>query len=91
MVCKRGFEESIRPIEYLALLGASGSQGVFRLYLILLAAMYCNQTRDVAGKTFLIQRGVKEGDVTSPLLFNAGLEHAMRRWALRLRHCGFDL
>ena len=53
--------------------------------------MYCNQTKDVAGKTFLIQRGVKEGDVASPLLFNASLEHAMRRWALRLRHCGFDL
>ena len=26
-----------------------------------------------------------------PLLFNAGLEHAMRKWKLRLQHCGFDL
>lgn len=64
---------------------------MFRPYLILLAAMYCHQTKDVVGKTFLIQRGVREGDVTSPLLFHAGLEHAMRRGALRLRHCGFDL
>ena len=43
------------------------------------------------GKTFPIQRGVKQGDVISPLLFNAGLEHAMRKWKLRLQHCGFDL
>ena len=81
----------MRPIEYSALFGTSRSEGVFRPYLILLAAMYCNKTKDVAGKTFLVQRGVKEGDVTSPLLLNAGLERAMRRWAFRLRHCGFDL
>ena len=46
---------------------------------------------DVNGKTFPIQRGVKQGDVISPFLFNAGLEHAMRKWKLRLQHCGFDL
>ena len=65
--------------------------GVSRPYLKLLAALYCNQTGDVNGKTFPIQRGVKQGYVISPLLFNAGLEHAMRKWKLRLQHCGFDL
>ena len=54
-----------------------------RLYLKLLAALYCNQTGDV--------NGVKQGDVISPLLFNAGLEHAMRKWKLCFQHCGFDL
>ena len=78
-------------IEYSSLFGALQSQGVYRPYLKLLAALYCNQTGDVNGKTFPIQRGVKQGDVISPLLFNAGLEHAMRKWKLRLQHCGFDL
>ena len=77
--------------EYSSSLGALQSQGVSRPYLKLLAAMYCNQTGDVNGKTFPIQRGVKQGDVISPLLFNAGLEHVMRKWELRLQHCGFDL
>jgi len=45
-----------------------------------------NQTGDVNGEC-----GVKQGDVISPLLFNAGLEHAMRILKLRLQHCGFDL
>ena len=78
-------------IEYSSLFGALQSQGVSRPYLKLLAALYCNQTGDVNGKTFPIQRGVKQGDVISPLLFNAGLEHAMRKWKHRLQHCGFDL
>ena len=34
---------------------------------------------------------MKQGDVIAPLLFYAGLEHAMRKWKLRLTHCGFDL
>ena len=63
-------------IEYSSLFGALQSQGVSRPYFKLLAALYCNQTGDVNGKTFPIQRGVKQGDVISPLLFNAGLEHA---------------
>ena len=78
-------------IEYSSLFDALQSQGVSRPYLTLLAALYCNQTGDVTGKTFPIQRGVKQGDVISPLLFNAGLEHAMRKWKLRLQHRGFDL
>ena len=91
LVCKLGSEEAFDRIEYSSLFGALQSQGVSRPYLKLLAALYCNQTGDVNGKTFPIQRGVKQGDVISPLLFNAGLEHAMREWKHRLQHCGFDL
>ena len=40
------------------------------------------------GPQFPIKRGVKQGDVLSPLLFNAGLEHAMKKWELRVQHCG---
>ena len=84
-------QKAFDRIEYSSLFGALQSQGVSRPYLKLLAALYCNQTGDVTGNTFPIQRGVKQGDVISPLLFNAGLEHAMRKWKLRLQHCGFDL
>ena len=31
---------------------------------------------------------MKQGDVLSPLLFNAGLEYAMKKWKLRVQHCG---
>ena len=31
---------------------------------------------------------MKQGNGLSPLLFNAGLEYAMRKWKLRVQHCG---
>ena len=37
---------------------------------------------------FDIQRGVKQGDVISPMLFNVALEIAFRKWKLRLTHHG---
>ena len=38
---------------------------------------------------FAIQRGVKQGDVLSSMLFNAGLESAFRVWRSKLRSHGF--
>ena len=50
--------------------------------------LYHDQVGLVQGRQFPIKRGVKQGDVLSPLLFNAGLEPAMRKWKLRIQHCG---
>ena len=39
------------------------------------------QTGSVHGSDkFTIERGVKQSHVISPILFNAGLEHAMQKW-----------
>ena len=40
-------------------------------------------------KSFPILRGVKQGDMISPMLFNAGIEKAFREWKKRLRQHGF--
>ena len=73
-------------IEYNALFDALKVQGL--PYLKLMASLYHDQVGLVQGRQFPIKRGVKQGDVLSPLLFNAGLEHAMRKWKLRIQHCG---
>ena len=36
----------------------------------------------------MIQRGVKQGDVLSSMLFNAGLESAFRKWQSKLNTHG---
>ena len=60
-------------------------QGVPTEYIALLRTLYSRQTGSVAdSRAFPIRRGVKQGDVISPLLFNAGLEHAIRMWKAHL-------
>ena len=56
----------------------------------LLSALYEKQQGCVNGSfLFAIQRGVKQGDVLSSMLFNAGLESAFRVWRSKLRNHGF--
>ena len=54
--------------------------------------LYYGQTGSVHGsERFTIERAVKQGDVSSPILFNAGLEHAMQKWKAKLFHHGEQL
>ena len=79
-------------IEYSPLFDALLQQGVPRCYCTLLWKLYKGQTGSVHGsERFNIERGVKQGDVISPILFNAGLEHAMRKWKAKLVHHGVQL
>lgn len=60
-------------------------------YVDLLERLYKYQCGNVGDHKFPITRGVRQGDILSPLLFNAVLEHAMRKWKRKLRSHGFQL
>ena len=75
-------------IEHNALFDVFKVQRVPHAYLKLIASLYHDQVGFVQGKQFPIKRGVKQRDVLSPLFFNAGLEHAIRKWKFRVQHCG---
>ena len=65
-------------IEHRSLFEALHDQGVPQCYISLLSALYRSQTGQVqAGRKFPLQRGIKQDDVLSPALFNAGLELAL--------------
>ena len=79
-------------IHHESLFKALQEQGVPTEYIALLRTLYSQQTGSVAdSRAFPIRRGVKQGDVISPILFNAGLEHAIRMWKARLIDHGIDI
>jgi len=77
-------------IEHEALFEALRSQGVDEPHLALLMEIYDDQVGSANGsRGFSIQRGVRQGDVLSSLLFNAALEMVFRKWKLRLVNHGW--
>ena len=71
-------------IKFLPLFAALRRQGVPEAYVQLLGALYEKQKGSVNGSFYFdILRGVKQGDVLSSMLFNAGLEASFREWRLR--------
>ena len=80
-------------IEYLVVFESLRDQNVGDNYIKFLAVMYSNQTGCIRGSDcfFDIERGVKQGDIISPMLFNAALELVMKRWKLRIQGSGIDI
>ena len=76
-------------IEWPQLFRALHEQSVSHEYCHLLATLYDEQSGSLGQLgSFDIRRGVKQGDVLSPMSFNAGLELAMRMWKARLHDHG---
>ena len=79
-------------IEQAKLFRSMLAQGVENEYVSLLSLLYQEQTGILSdSKSFPVRRGVRQGDVLSPLLFNAALEQAMRQWKGLLASHGFAL
>eukprot|EP00973_Karenia_brevis_P065385 9084690-Karenia_brevis.AAC.1 len=76
------FKKAFDTVEHKSLWEALNAQGVSNGYVNLLAQLYAGQTgqvrTDTLSKAFNIQRGTKQGDPLSSLLFNSLLEHVMR-------------
>ena len=90
--CFIDFEKAFDSIEHDAIWAALKRQGVADGYIELLQRLYAGQTSQVSvdsmlSQKFSVQRGTKQGDPLSTLLFNAVLEDAFRdvrpRWARR--------
>ena len=79
-------------IEHRSLFEALRDQGLQDPYLALLLDMYGGQTGSANGsRSFSIDRGVRQGDVLSSLLFNAALELVFGRWKMKLGEHGWHI
>ena len=79
-------------IDHIAMFQALREQGVEDPEVALLLDLYAHQVGSANGsRVFDIQRGVKQGDVISSLLFNAALEFVFVRWKARLQSHGWLL
>ena len=67
-------------VEHGALFQALRDQNMDPELVALLEMLYQKQIGIVDEHMFPINRGVRQGDVLSPVLFNAVLEHAMNEW-----------
>ena len=87
-----GLRRAFDRIDQASLFAALGTVGVPGASVSLLRSWYASQTGAVReGSPFHIRRGVKQGGVLSPLLFNVGLEIALEKWKQRLSHHGWDV
>ena len=77
------FKKAFDSVSHECLWHALRRQGIPESYMRLIQALYTDQTATVKtdrrSKVFAIQRGVKQGDPLSTLLFNALLEDLFRR------------
>ena len=68
-----------------ALLAALADHGIPGTMILLIRRLYSNQIGRVNdSKQFPIERGVKQGNILSPMLFNAIMEVLVYRWKQRV-------
>ena len=77
------FKKAFDSIDHSFMLTALKNQGVPIIYIKIIEAMYTNLKAriltDVVGQSFNINRGVKQGDPPSPILFAAILEEIFKK------------
>ena len=78
-------------IEHNVLMRALEDAGVPHGYTILIKSLYYEQFGQIGEFTFDISRGVRQGDILSPILFNTALEYIIRRWKAGLDSAGLPL
>ena len=79
-------------IEHRALFESLLQKGLPDEYVSVFKTLYAGQRGIVAEQAeFEISRGVRQGDVLSPLLFNCALDDVMEKWKARLLEHGWDI
>jgi endonuclease/exonuclease/phosphatase family metal-dependent hydrolase len=77
------YEKAFDSVEHIEIMKAINSQGVNMEYVKLLTNIYnkgqASIKLDTESEKFPLQRGVRQGDIISPKLFNAGLEEVFKR------------
>ena len=76
------FKKAFDTVNHRSLWLALQEQGVPGIYIATLQRLYCGQKAkvkcDMSSRSFQIERGTKQGDPISPILFNSVLEKIMR-------------
>ena len=76
------YTKAFDSVNHNYILRALQKQGISDTYLILIASMYTDLrarlVTDIKGEYFSIEKGVKQGDSLSPIIFNATLEQIFR-------------
>ena len=76
-------------VDHAALFDSLRRCGIRDGYVALLQRLYASQYGSAnSSREFDISRGVKQGDVLSPMLFNCILDAAMSKWKARIAHHG---
>ena len=79
-------------IEWPYLFEALGEQALPTSYQNLLKMLYAGQEGVLSDdKRFPIRRGVRQGDVLSPLLFNSATEMVISKWKAKLKSHGLRI
>ena len=96
--CFIDFQKAFDCIEHDAIWSALSKQGIEKEYIELLKRLYSDQSGQVSAvsvlsRAFPLQRGTKQGDPLSTLLFNAVLEDIFRdvRAKWKLKRYGLDM